>query len=80
MLGGSRVACHRHGATEEHLPDVQREFVMCVEPFDERGHARAERVGIELAAGIAVELHVRKVRWNPVECAHRLEHRAPVAR
>ena len=80
MLGGGGVARHRNRVAEEYLPHVEREFRMGVEPFDQWCDARAERVGIEIATCVAVELHVREMGWDAVECAHRLQQRPPVAR
>ena len=80
MLGGGGVAGHRHRVAKEHLPDVEREFRMRVEPLDQWCHARAERVGIKIAACVAVELHVRQMGRDAVECVHRLQQRPPVAR
>ena len=42
MLGSGRVAGHRHGISEEHLTDVEREFVVGIEPLNERGDTGTE--------------------------------------
>jgi hypothetical protein len=51
-----------------------------VEKFHERGDARAERALVEVAAGVAVKLHVGEVSPAAGERLHRLEERPPVAR
>ena len=42
MLGGGRVARHRHRAPKQHLADVEREVAAGVEELNHRCHARAE--------------------------------------
>ena len=80
VLGCGGVARHGHGVAEEHLPHVEREFRVHVEPVDDRSDARTKCVWIEIAAGVAVELHMREMCRDAVECVHCLQQRPPVAR
>ena len=79
MLGGSRIARHRHRVAKEYLAHVEGEFRVGIEPFGQRFDPRAERIGIEVAAGVAVKLDMGQMGADAVEAAHRFQQRAPVA-